>query len=50
MKSDEAVTLILKTIGNRDQSDKPLREIAKPVVMTLGCLVLAIAQVGAVIR
>ena len=50
MKSDEAVTLILKTIGFRDQSVKPTREAAKPVVTTLGCLALAIVQAGAVIR
>ena len=42
MEADEAVTLILRTIGVRDQSDKSIRESAKPVVATLGCLALAI--------
>lgn len=50
MEADEAVTLILRTIGVRDQSDKSIRESAKPVVATLACLALAIVQAGAAIR
>lgn len=50
MEPDEAVTLILKTIGVRGQSDKSIQESAKPVVATLGYLTLAIIQAGAMIR
>ena len=50
MNVDEAVTLILKTAGIRDLSNQSTRETARPVVLTLGCLALAITQAGAVIR
>ena len=50
MTTDEAITLILKTAGVHDPSDASARETAKPVVDKLGCLALAIAQAGAVIR
>ena len=50
MEPDEAVTLIIKTSGVRDQSDNSIRESAKLVVATLGYLALAIVQAGAVIR
>ena len=50
MEADEAVTLILRTIGVRDQSDKSIRESAKLVVATLEYLALAIVQAGAAIR
>ena len=53
MDEDEAVTLMLKTAGShnlRDLSNPSLRETARPVVLTLGCLALAITQAGAVIR
>ena len=50
MTTDEAVTLILKTTGAHNVSDTSIRETAKPVVLTLGCLALAIVQAGAVIR
>ena len=46
----EAVTLMLKTSGVYDHSDQSTREIAKPVVLTMGRLALAITQAGAVIR
>jgi tetratricopeptide (TPR) repeat protein len=49
MEVDEAITLILKTSGN-NMSDRGMRDFAKPVVLTLGCLALAVAQAGAVIR
>ena len=50
MATDEAVSLILKTAGVRDLSDASIREVAKQVVLTLGCLALAVVQAGAVIR
>ena len=50
MNVDEAVTLMLKTAGIRDLSSQSMRETARPVVLTLGCLALAITQAGAVIR
>jgi tetratricopeptide (TPR) repeat protein len=50
METEDAITLILKTTGTQNLSDKPTREIAKSVVLTLGCLALAIDQAGAVIR
>ena len=50
MNVDEAVTLMLKTAGIPDLSSKSTRDTAKPVVLTLGCLALAITQAGAVIR
>ena len=50
MGVDEAVTLMLKTVGIRDRSSRSMRETARPVVLTLGCLALAITQAGAVIR
>ncbi|KAL6714664.1 hypothetical protein ACLMJK_008089 [Lecanora helva] len=50
MNVDEAVTLMLKTAGIRDLSSQSTRESAKPVVLTLGYLALAITQAGAVIR
>ena len=50
MSVDEAVTLMLKTAGIRDLSSQSIRETARPVVLTLGRLALAITQAGAVIR
>ena len=50
MNEDEAVTLMLKTAGIRDLSSQSTRETTRPVVLTLGCLALAITQAGAVIR
>ena len=50
METEDAITLILKTTGTQNLLDKPTREIAKSVVLTLGCLALAIDQAGAVIR
>ena len=50
MSETEAVTLMLKTAGACDLSSQSIRETARPVVLTLGCLALAITQAGAVIR
>jgi hypothetical protein len=50
MGEEEAITLMLKTVGHEDLSDEAAREIAKPVVAILGYLALAIDQAGAVIR
>ena len=50
MEVDEAITLILKTSDVNNVSDRRMRDLAKPVVLTLGCLALAVAQAGAVIR
>jgi tetratricopeptide (TPR) repeat protein len=50
MEIDEAITLILKASGVNNLSDRRTRDFAKPVVLTLGCLALAVAQAGAVIR
>ena len=50
MNLDEAVTLMLKTAGIRDLLSQSIRETARPVVLTLGCLALAITQAGAVVR
>jgi tetratricopeptide (TPR) repeat protein len=50
MEIDEAVNLMLKTSGFHDFHDKTAREMAEPVVLTLGCLALAITHAGAVIR
>ena len=50
MATDEAVTLMLKTAGVDNVSDQSMRKAAMPVVITLGCLALAINQAGAVIR
>jgi tetratricopeptide (TPR) repeat protein len=49
MEVDEAITLILKTSGD-NLSDRGTRDVAKLVVLILGCLALAVAQAGAVIR
>jgi hypothetical protein len=46
----EAVTLMLKTAKICDLSSQSMGETARPVVLTLGCLELAITQAGAVIR
>jgi hypothetical protein len=50
METEEAITLIFKTTGTQQLSDKPTRKTAKSVVLTLGCLALAIDQAGAMIR
>lgn len=41
---------MLKTAGISDLSSPSMRETARPVVLILGCLALAISQAGAVIR
>jgi hypothetical protein len=50
MAVEEAIVLILKMSGVDDVSDPRMRDMAKPVVLTLECLALAVAQAGAVIR
>ena len=50
MVIDEAVTLLLRTAGADNISDRSIRDAAESVVQTLGCLALAITQAGAVIR
>jgi hypothetical protein len=50
MEEEEAITLMLKTVGHEDVSDEAAREVTKSVVSILGCLALAIDQAGAVIR
>ncbi len=46
MESDDAITLLLKA-AKRDNTDKDLRQHAKPVVDVLGCLPLALDIAGA---
>jgi len=50
MATGEAVTLLLKTAGTDDVSNRSMRTAAEAVVRMLGCLALAITQAGAVIR
>ncbi|KAL9606787.1 MAG: hypothetical protein Q9179_000077 [Wetmoreana sp. 5 TL-2023] len=50
MGTNEAVTLLLRTAGINDVSGGSTRTTAEAVVLTLGCLALAITQAGAVIR
>lgn len=50
MATGEAMTLLLKTAGVDDLSKQSTRTAAEAVVLTLGCLALAITQAGAVIR
>lgn len=41
---------MLKTADIYNLSSQSIRETARPVVLTLGCLPLAVTQAGAVIR
>jgi hypothetical protein len=50
MATGEAVTLLLKTAGTNDVSNRSMRTAADAVVRILRCLALAITQAGAVIR
>ena len=50
MESEEAITLLLKTTTAEDIWCETSRNLAKPIVETLGYLALAIVQAGAVIR
>ncbi|KAL8996607.1 MAG: hypothetical protein Q9188_006530 [Gyalolechia gomerana] len=50
MATDEAVTLLLRTAGVDNISNRLIRDAAESVVHTLGYLALAITQAGAVIR
>jgi hypothetical protein len=49
MQTDEAISLMLKESGH-NLRDETAWETAKPAVLMLGCLALAISQAGAVIR
>lgn len=48
--TDKAVTLLLETAKIDNVFDRSARAIAKAVVLTSGCLALAINQAGAMIR
>ncbi|KAI9866891.1 MAG: hypothetical protein M1813_000833 [Trichoglossum hirsutum] len=50
MESEEAITLLLRASRAGDISHEASRNLARPIVETLGCLALAIAQAGAAIR
>lgn len=50
MEMEDAITLMLKTKGVKNLSDTSAREAAKPVVLALGCLALAVLQAGAMIQ
>ena len=50
MEEEEAITLMLRTAGYEDALDSTHRELARPVILVLGCLALAIHQAGAVVR
>lgn len=50
MAEDDAVTLLLKAAQHSGIDDKDVRDVARPIVKTLGYLALAIIQAGAAIR
>ncbi|KAH0541632.1 hypothetical protein FGG08_003922 [Glutinoglossum americanum] len=50
MEPEEAITLLLNASAAGDVFHEPSRNIARPVVETLGYLALAIVQAGALIR
>ena len=50
MDEDDAITLLLKAAQNSGIDDKNVRNVARPIVKTLGYLALAIIQAGAAIR
>jgi tetratricopeptide (TPR) repeat protein len=50
MDPEDAITLLLKTTAAEDVAHEASRNLARPIVETLGCLALAIIQAGAVIR
>ncbi|KAH0556587.1 hypothetical protein GP486_005564 [Trichoglossum hirsutum] len=50
MQHEEAISLLLRCIGEGDVSNETSRALAAPVVRLLGCLALAIIQAGAFIR
>ena len=50
MDEDDAITLLLKAAQHSGIDDKDVRDVARPIVKTLGYLALAIIQAGAAIR
>ena len=50
MEEDDAITLLLKAALHSGIDDEDVRNIARPIVKTLGYLALAIIQAGAAIR
>ena len=50
MDEEDAITLLLKAAQHGGVNDKKVRDIARPVVKTLGYLALALIQAGASIR
>jgi hypothetical protein len=49
MEMEDAITLMLKSTGVKNLSDTSAREKAKPVVLAVGCLALAVVQAGSMI-
>lgn len=50
IEHEDAVTLLLKAIGESDPLNKKLRDLAEPIAQTLSYLPLALIQAGASIR
>lgn len=50
MDEDDAITLLLKAAQHSGIDDRNVRDVARPIVKTLGYLALAIIQAGAAIR
>ncbi len=50
MDEDDSITLLLKAAQHSGIDDRDVRDIARPIVKTLGYLALAIIQAGAAIR
>ena len=50
MEREDAITLLLKAVGEGDPLNKTLRDLAEPIAQTLGYLPLALIQAGASIR
>lgn len=50
MDEEDAITLLLKAAAVENPKDEKVRDVARPVAITLGCLALALIQAGASIR
>ena len=50
MEEEDAITLLLKAAQATNVNDVSVRNTARPIVKTLGCLALALIQAGASIR
>ena len=50
MDEEDAINLLLKAAQVHDLNNLSTREVARPIVKTLGCLALALIQAGASIR